>query len=197
MLTLGRTLHGFWPGKDGWLWSYTYLVYTKTVCALSGWPLNHGIAIAVHHLNGKSLDSPAKLTQDWYATDSWPISHRQLTDMPPTVDRYTTDSWPIYHRQLTDISPTVDRYTTDIWSIFGRDASTKYRPILGRWFIALGTECRSTLARQSTTSRSTVGRWSIDRRATVERLSIDCRSTIDRYSVDRYSGRYSSRHYLQ
>ena len=104
---------------------------------------------------GKPLDSPAKLTHDWYATDSWPICHRQLTD----------------------ISPTVDRYTTDIWPIFGRGASTKYRPILGRWFIALSTEYRSTLDRLSTTSRSIVDRLSMDSRSTIER-------DIDRVSTD-------------
>ena len=42
-------------------------------------------------------------TVDRYATDSWPIYHRQLTDTPPTVDRHITDSWPIYHRHMTDI----------------------------------------------------------------------------------------------
>ena len=35
----------------------------------------------------KPLDSPAKLTHDWYSTDSWPIYHRQLTDISPTYDR--------------------------------------------------------------------------------------------------------------
>ena len=40
----------------------------------------------------------------------------------------------------------------------------KYRPILGRWFIALSTDCRPPLDRQS----------------------VDCRATIDRY-IDRVS----------
>ena len=63
-------------------------------------------------LKKKPLDSPDKLTHDWYSNDSWPIYHRQLTDIPPTVDRY-----------ITDIS----------CPIVSRGASSKYRPILGRY----------------------------------------------------------------
>ena len=74
--------------------------------------------------------------------DNWPILDRYLTDVSAinlpihmTYDWYATDSWPICHRQLTDISPAVDWYTADIWPIFGRGASTKYRPILGRYSV--------------------------------------------------------------
>ena len=59
---------------------------------------------------GKPLDSPAILTLDWYSNDSWPIYHRQLTDIPPTVDRYITHKW----------------------LIVSRGASSRYQPSSGR-----------------------------------------------------------------
>ena len=145
------------------------------MCTLSGWLLNHGIAIAVHHLNGKPLDSPAKLTHDWYATDSWPIYHRQLTDIPPKVDRHITDSWPIYYRHTTDIrSRCVDEISTDT------------RPMVQHSVDRMSVDTRPTVDHLSIDSRSMVDRQAVDCRSTVDRLSIDCRSTIDRYS-DRVS----------
>ena len=101
-------------------------------------------------LKKKPLDSPDKLTHDWYSNDSWPIYHRQLTDIPPTVDWYTTDSWPIYHRHmtdsksrcvveistaiLTDCRPTIDRHIDRLSTAISADC----RPSSGR----LSTECR-------------------------------------------------------
>ena len=129
---------------------------------------------------GKPLDSPAKWTHDWNATDSWSICDRQLTDMPPTVDRYATDSWPTYHRQLTDIPPTYDRYSVRRRNIdrYSADGLSLCRPNGGRH----STDCDHL----SIDSRSTLDREAVDCRATVDRLSIDCRSTIDRY-IDRVS----------
>ena len=145
---------------------------------------------------GKPLDSPAKLPHDWYATDSWPICDRQLTDMRPTAGRYATDSWPTYHRQLTDIPPTYDRYSVEVCrrniDRYSADGLSLCRPTGGR----LSTDCRPPLDRQSIDSRSIFERLSIDSRLTVDRLSIDYRP-LYRSSVHRYSGRYSGRHYLQ
>ena len=147
-------------------------------------------------LKKKPLDSPDKLTHSWYSndswpmtTDSWPICHRQFTDIPPTVDWYTTDSWPIYHQHMTDSkSKCVVQLSTDT------------RPIVYLTIDRLSTNYRPTIDRLSTNYRPTVDRLSTDYRPTVDRLSTDYRPTVDRYIdryVDRYVDRYLSWHYPQ
>ena len=54
----------------------------------------------------KPLDSPAKLTHDWYLTDSWSIYHRHMTDSRSRcVVEISTDTRPIAY-------PTLDRLST-------------------------------------------------------------------------------------
>ena len=105
----------------------------------------------------KPLDSPDKLTHDWYSNDSWPIYHRQLTDIPPTVDWYTTDSWPIYHRHMTDSK---SRCVVEI--------STDTRPIVYLTIDRLSTDYRPTIDRLSTDCRPTIDRY-------IDRVSTDYR----------------------
>ena len=100
-------------------------------------------------LKKKPLDSPDKLTHDWYSNDSWPIYHRQFTDIPPTVDWYTTDSWPIYHRHMTDSK---SRCVVEI--------STDTRPIVYLTIDWLSTDHRLTIGRLSTGCRPTVDQLS-------------------------------------
>ena len=123
-------------------------------------------------LKKKPLDSPDKLTHDWYSNDSWPRYHRQLTDIPPTVDWYTTDSWPIYHRHMTDSK---SRCVVEI--------STDTRPIVYLTIDRLSTDYRPTIDQLSTNHRPTIDRLSTDCRPTIDRLSTDCRPTIDRLST--------------
>ena len=111
-------------------------------------------------------------TVDRYATDSWPICHRQLTDIPPTADRYTTDSWPTYHRQLTDIPPTYDRYSVEMRR---RNIDRYSADGLSLWVPNVG--------RRSLDSRPPLDRQSADGRSTDGRLSSDCRSTVDQLST--------------
>ena len=85
-------------------------------------------------LKKKPLDSPDKLTHDWYSNDSWPIYHRQLTDIPPTVDRYITDIWPIVGRGASRpiVYPTLDWLSTDYRPL--------YRPSVDRLSTAISTD---------------------------------------------------------
>ena len=112
-------------------------------------------------LKKKPLDSPDKLTHDWYSNDSWPIYHRQLTNIPPTVHRYTTDSWLIYHRQLTDsksrcvveistdtrpiVYLTIDRLSTDYPQTIHR-LSTDYRPSIDQLSTAISTAMSTAMS---------------------------------------------------
>ena len=124
-------------------------------------------------LKKKPLDSPDKLTHDWYSNDSWPIYHRRLTDIPPTVDWYTTDSWPTYHRHMTDSK---SRCFVEI--------STDTRPIVYLTIDRLSTDYRPTIDQPSTDYRPTIDRLSTDCRPTIDRLSTEYRPTVDRLSTD-------------
>ena len=103
-----------------------------------------------------------------HVTDTW-----HMTDIRPTVDQYTTDSWPIYHRQLTNITPTRDRYLMEMrlqnvnWH--SADSWLLYWPTIA-W---LSTDIWLTINWLSTDYQPTIDRLSADiYRSTIDRLPI-------------------------